>query len=262
MRLALVVSLMLVPVLAGCASVKDAAESAAESAGIALPSSSSAASSSGKANLPPTADLTANLVNGTAPLNVTFTLAGADPEGKPITWDFAVGNLTQKGTTLPATVNATLAAGNLTARLIVSDGALNTTRTLNVTVAAASAVVAFVPQSFTVSGSIVFGTQGVDSCGVTGEEVARHDWIITGEAGAVVTLITVHADLGASNLDSDIYLYDAAGTLLGSGTNFNFLDGPTEDFTVDGPLAPGTYTFEVLACTGVNMEYTIEATAA
>ncbi|MEK6985708.1 MAG: hypothetical protein AABX89_04945 [Candidatus Thermoplasmatota archaeon] len=226
MRLVLVVALaMLVPALAGCASVKDAAESAAESAGITLPSSSSTASSSAaKANVAPTANLTANLVNGTAPLNVTFTLAGADPEGKPITWSFVVGNITQNGTVLPALVNATLEAGNFTARLTVSDGALTATDRFNLTILAGAPVVARAapdptvfefPESFGCVGDLATCfvlEMGPDASGIDGF------WQVLDERywGYLATNTATGNVLGDS--DCNFYAPDAT-TVLGEGNN-------------------------------------------
>ena len=75
-------------------------------------------------NAAPTATLEASASNGTAPLNVTFTLGGSDPDGDNLTWSLTVGNDTWDGDVLPATINATLEAGNHTATLTVSDGDL------------------------------------------------------------------------------------------------------------------------------------------
>lgn len=144
MRLALTAAFaILVVALAGCASSKT--DTSSDSVSATATASASGSSSVSSANLPPTANLTAQPVAGNAPLNVTFTLRGADPEGKPITWAFAVGELKRNGTALPATVNATLPAGNATARLTVSDGVLATLARLNLTVTAAEPAVADKP---------------------------------------------------------------------------------------------------------------------
>lgn len=90
-------------------------------------------------NAAPTATLEASALNGTAPLNVTFTLGGSDPDGDDLTWSLTVGNDTQAGDALPATVNATLEVGNHTVTLTVSDGNLTGNATLVIAVEAGAA---------------------------------------------------------------------------------------------------------------------------
>lgn len=95
-------------------------------------------------NRAPVANLTADLTNGTAPLNVTFTLSGSDADGDNLTWSFDAGdgNTTANGTSLPATVNVTYAAvGNHSATLTVSDGTNETVQTFLVSVAEAAPAV-------------------------------------------------------------------------------------------------------------------------
>jgi hypothetical protein len=91
--------------------------------------------------------------------------------------------------------------------------------------------------------------------------MAEHPWDLSAGVAAIQRFV-VHMDLGDTNADSDIYMYDPAGTEIGSSVDFNVLtQSPTEDFEVEGPLAPGTYTFKVVGCAGVEMEYAITATA-
>ena len=135
MRLALIAAFaLLVVALAGCASSKTESSSDSTSASSTTSTTGSSSSSSSMPNRPPLANLTAQPVTGNAPMAVSFTLRGSDPEGKSITWAFAVGDLKSNGTKLPATVNATLPAGNFSARLTVSDGVLATVARLNLTV--------------------------------------------------------------------------------------------------------------------------------
>lgn len=74
-------------------------------------------------NQPPTANLTAAPINGSSPLNVTFTIAGADADGDNLTWSLALGDGNRtNGTSLPASFNHTYnQTGNFTAILTVSD---------------------------------------------------------------------------------------------------------------------------------------------
>ncbi len=89
-------------------------------------------------NTAPVALLEASAINGTAPLNVTLTLNGTDAEGTNLTWTLTVGNQTLNGTSLPATVNQTLGAGNHTITLTVSDGNLTGNATMLIQVAEAA----------------------------------------------------------------------------------------------------------------------------
>lgn len=93
----------------------------------------------GTENAAPTASLEASAQNGTAPLNVTFTLGGSDPDGDNLTWTLTVGNDTVTGDVLPASVNRTLAAGNHTVTLTVSDGDLTGNASLLIAVAVGGA---------------------------------------------------------------------------------------------------------------------------
>lgn len=77
-------------------------------------------------NQAPTARLNATASNGTAPLNVTFTVDGMDPDGDALTWTLTAGNDTLgNGTSLPANVTHSFEAGNYTIVLTVRDGMAN-----------------------------------------------------------------------------------------------------------------------------------------
>lgn len=80
-------------------------------------------------NTAPTANLTADVDNGTAPLVVNFTLNGADADGDALRWTFdadADGTPEANGTSLPATVQHTFnATGQFRATLNVTDGTGN-----------------------------------------------------------------------------------------------------------------------------------------
>lgn len=75
--------------------------------------------------LAPEASLSANVTEGDAPLNVTFTLEGSDPEDFPLEWmlDMGDGNTTYEGDELPfEVVHSFLEAGNYTVVLNVTNG--------------------------------------------------------------------------------------------------------------------------------------------
>lgn len=88
------------------------------------------------ANTPPTANLTADVLNGSAPLSVNLTLDGSDADGDDLSWTLELGDgNSTEGDTLPATVahNFT-AAGNYTLWLNVTDGEATATANLTITV--------------------------------------------------------------------------------------------------------------------------------
>lgn len=113
--------------------------------------SSSSTSTGPGANQAPTGAISVS-VNGT---NATFTLSGSDPDGDTIAWDLELGDgATESGTTLPATVNHTYAAGNYTANFTITDGTDPTTYDVAVAVGGGGAAA----PGQTVTGSYVAGT--------------------------------------------------------------------------------------------------------
>ena len=98
------------------------------------------ASGNTTADRAPVANLTADTLNGTAPLNVTFAVDGSDPDGGALDWILTFGNTTLgtgNGTTLPANVTHSFTeAGNFTVVLTVTDGAGNATANVTVVVLA------------------------------------------------------------------------------------------------------------------------------
>lgn len=102
--------------------------------------SSSTTSSKSPASLAnATANLTASVLNGTAPLNVTFRLAGSAPG--ELAWTL-VSNGTQlgKGASLPANVTHVFnQTGNVTVVLTVTGSSGNATARVTLSIAAAAA---------------------------------------------------------------------------------------------------------------------------
>lgn len=89
--------------------------------------------------LPPTASLTADVVAGATPLNITFTLDGDDPEDFSINWTLDAGDgsapYTGSGDDLPLDVEHSFeAVGNYTAVFEVTNGEFTETEQLNITV--------------------------------------------------------------------------------------------------------------------------------
>jgi len=144
--------------LAGCASPSTPTSTSATHGTLAASAAHGAAANtttSGPVAAPavnhaPTANLTATVGNGTAALNVTFTLRGTDPDGDALTWALNFGepanatagaNATRAhGTSLPANVtHAYKAGGRLNATLTVSDGHNATTAILRLNLTSAAA---------------------------------------------------------------------------------------------------------------------------
>lgn len=118
-------------------------------------------------NTAPVASLVASAMNGTAPLNVTLTLDGSDVDGDNLTWSLAIGNETQTGDALPATVDAVLEEGNHTITLTVSDG--NATHDAGLLISVVSGAVVGPEPLFTVLEMIEGCELCIDSEVVLGE---------------------------------------------------------------------------------------------
>jgi hypothetical protein len=225
--------------------------------------------------------------SGPAPLNVTFELGAKQLTNKSgLRWSLgarqvpaapaaaanatgtpSAGNGTATGVALPATVKRiynTTGSYQVTYTLTRANKTLDKLDVTLIVSNGTASVQAPVEIPFTVDGSITFGTQGANGCGASNTiDVAEHEWDLT--AVSSITKVVVHMDLGDSNLDSDIVMLDPAGAEVGSSQDFNQpvigSGSPTEDFEVEGPLAPGIYTFLVRGCVGVAADYTITATA-
>lgn len=94
--------------------------------GTADPTDPTGTDPTGPVNAAPSAELNASAVSGTAPLPVTFTVNGSDPDGDALTWSLdsnGDGTVDATGEELPATVNVTFdSPGSFNVTLTVSDG--------------------------------------------------------------------------------------------------------------------------------------------
>lgn len=155
MRIAPVLVCLLLIGLAGCTEKKEDGGDDADDGGTASGTSTrtgtgtSTRTSTGSAsatgtgspanNTAPTANVTADVDNGTAPLSVNFTLDASDADGDALSWTFDAdgdGTPEANGTALPATVQHTFnETGEFRAELAVSDGADNVTAVRLVVVA-------------------------------------------------------------------------------------------------------------------------------
>jgi hypothetical protein len=184
------------------------------------------------------------------------------------------GNATANETALPEfaiLVHSFNVTGNLTVTLYVTDAYNRSAMyAVDITVAGGDAVEgAPAPGTFirkevkTFTGSFQASYQM--SPATTCETVSTrtsHTWTITSaEANGTATQISKIriqlAGAGTSHTDSDVILYNPAGTKLGEGTGAT----QNEDFTVEGPLPGGAYKVEVIPCRVVNGTYTVTATA-
>jgi PKD repeat protein len=109
-------------------------------------------------NRAPAAVLTADNLTGMAPLNLTITVDGSDPDGDELTWtlDLGDGGEALTGDEFPFTVNHTFTeAGNYTLNLTVSDGTLSDTVALNITV---EADLGEIPDPYSNSNTLIVAT--------------------------------------------------------------------------------------------------------
>lgn len=145
MRLALVVLLLVVAASAGCVSKESDPDGTATTSSSASTTTSTATSStsgtqgpgSGSGPGAPTLGtiaLTADVLNGTAPVDVNFTI---NATGSPTSWRLSFGDgAIANGTAIPALANHTYAiGGNFSANLTVHYAAGNVTTFLNLTIA-------------------------------------------------------------------------------------------------------------------------------
>ncbi|MGB1573338.1 MAG: hypothetical protein ACPG85_03605 [Flavobacteriales bacterium] len=213
--------------------------------------------------------LEATNTTGISPLNVTFTVTQANATGTNWTMDFGDGTL-ENGTADDTAwiLEHSYEAGNYTAAITLHLDPPITTD-INVTVSNVTApAVSLTDETFAVSGLLVTGVQGL-SCGTgnsaaDGVTEAWHTWTLPAEEGGVAVSYNkfeAALELGTTSLDIDVDLLDPEGNIIGGSHDFNVLSGAGEAFTIEGDFAPGDYTFYVIACTGVAMEYDLTATA-
>ena len=112
-----------------------------QTAGPNDPGTSDPEPTANETNTPPAATLAASITNGEAPVEVNFTLDGADSDGDALSWTFDAdedGTLEAEGTELPATVLFEYAVeGVFNATFVVHDGANETTQVVAINVTAA-----------------------------------------------------------------------------------------------------------------------------
>jgi PKD repeat protein len=142
-------------------------------------SSSIAITVSALANQPPIASASANPTSGSAPLTVNFSSAGSsDPEGQPLTYNWAFGDGTSSTAANPSHVYS---AGSYVATLTVSDGVNSRTSSgINITAAGGGPTGLVAAYSFNAgSGTTVADGSGNGNNGT----ITAATWITTGKFG-------------------------------------------------------------------------------
>lgn len=214
---ALAMALALPLALAGCSGDDDTPGTSTSSSPSATSSSTNATAPANLTNRAPTANLTADPATGTAPINVTFSVAGNDSDGDDLEWTLAFGDgSAENGTTLPTTVVHEYAAGgNFSAVLMVSDGRANATANATVAVAAGSAGFApgmdpacQRPDAVGGEGGFWLDDRGGGSIWVYEESNGIDGLQLTAEPSPVPAPVGGHTDsLGASCLGGDTMLF-------------------------------------------------------
>ncbi len=187
--------------------------------------------------------LTADLLNGTAPLPVNFTLDATNVTGN-ITWvlqDEVDGNLTEmaNGTSLPATVPYVFnATGNHTILFTVVG---NTTESVSINLTVLPGVA--VPTGPTVATTTMILTGDFES---GASDTFSHKVPVEGPIMAMTTYVTWDDGVvgNAPELsDIDLFIKDGSGKQVAAleGTGFEYVH--LEDAA---GLAAGTWTFDVL----------------
>ena len=156
--------------------------SATRSASLTRTGTGSSTNTSSVPDLPPTANLTATPVNGTAPLNVTFSLSGSDPDGGNITWTLTIdGNATANGTALPSNVTHSFTeAGNYTVVLTVRDASRNATANLTISVEGGAPASGPVRED----ANVVFNADG--TCDAKGETAVAGNLYVHNRGGSSI----------------------------------------------------------------------------
>jgi PKD repeat protein len=223
--------------------------------GTATSSSSTSRGATAATNHAPTAALNVSAVNGSAPLNVTFTVSGADADNDTLSWTLAFGdNTTANGTSLPANVTHLFtAAGAFLANLTVTDGVANATANVTVSVAGASGGI---PGPLRFEGTLTalpYVPQVGSPNGQVESATVVHDFAFTGAPGKMT--LTLAYEEGLFFTDIDIFVTDPSGTETASEEA-----GPEPPLEIAAPAA-GAWSVRVFAYGGEgDVDYTLDIT--
>lgn len=217
-------------------------------------------------NTAPNLTFTPSVANGSAPINITFTLDASDGEGDALTWTIDAdgdGETDGNGTSddLPAEFNFTFAApGVFNATFVASDGELEANKTIAIEIV--EGVPAFTDLSFsgTISGLWVGDVTGVTGQGAylppDGEDV--HTFDLT----AAPTKMTVSLSWdGMQGYDLDLILFSPDGEEVARATSVNIPGDDAEEPIIveDATILAksGTWTMEVLSAGSLECDYEI-----
>jgi PKD repeat protein len=195
-------------------------------------------------NRAPSAAVVADVATGTAPLNVTFTIEGFDPDGDGLNWtlDFGDDSEGATGSTLPTTITHLYPAGDHTAVLTVTDGALTTTAEAAMNVTAAPDLPNAAQTGTNVlclDYLVLFNLDGTHAPAAESERVEV-------EAGSSYTIT---ADEGVPLID----FYDADGAYLSTheaegevpgGAAYGYVCVTTTGMYPDVPVPLGEFTYQ------------------
>ncbi len=222
--------------------------------------------------------LSLSALRGEAPLLVVFNLTAELEDGASWMLDFGDGALEEGVLESDAwSVEHTFEAGVFDAYFNVTyqAGIASRMLTINVTAPAVDEGIASGTDMgslvYTFSGTITLGSEipFVQGCGVDSNSQNDHPIEVPLEMeGTPVRVVSAVMDmeLGASNADSDIWVYDGAGTLVGESTDWNYVPAlggsgsPTEHFDVTGDWAPGAWNAHVGSCIAVMGSYDVTLT--
>lgn len=209
-----------------------------------------------ESNTPPAGELTADVTNGTAPFNVTFTLEGSDEDGDDLSWTFdADGDGTFEaegdGGDFPATYDHSYAQnGTYNATLTVSDGQNSTSQTVTINAIAAAGPAGPVQEY---SGSFITSPYGcianawINSPATTGNVFLA----FTPDPETYGLDFTVTFDTGDVPSEENLIQFWGGGNPVGEAS------GP--DDVLEGTVPEGADTAYIATCGGgpeVSVTYT------
>jgi PKD repeat protein len=215
--------------------------------------------------LPKVALLKVDLPNGTAPLNVTFTVDAENRDGATA-WelDFGDGTGTASGTQLPSNATHSYALNgtfNATVSIHYDDGeVVNATTSIVVEPGGPLPGAVLRVEIYDKTETILVGAQ-TTSCGSGVNAGSDTAWEIPaagpdGIPNLVSNFAFTMTASGPGAVDVDIEVRGPDG-VVGSGTS----SGPNESFSVEGAFPPGVYTVDVDGCAAVNASVTVHGEA-
>lgn len=216
------------------------------------PGESDDGNETGDVNSPPTATLAASNQNGTAPLDVTFQLGGADEDGDSLAWTLDLdgdGAADEVGDVLPTTVNATYEAGTHNITLTVTDGRANTTANLTIEVVEATEEPAGPAQ--TASGTILTSPYGCLQNAYLNGPVAPYFVTFDIEPASYGLPFLATFETTVPSIENVAQFWVGTGTVAGTFTS----DGGA----VEGVVPEGAESVYLATCGGLEVDVFYQA---